>query len=40
MTVPIQVLEIMVYGALGVSAAGPFVLLYLLWRDWKAGRLW
>lgn len=40
MSVPIQVLEIMVYGALAVSAMAPVVLLVLLWRDWRGGKLW
>jgi hypothetical protein len=40
MTVPLLVLEVMVYGALAVSALAPPVLLALLYRDWKRGKLW
>lgn len=40
MTVPLFLLELMVYGALAVSALTPIVLLALLYRDWKEGKLW
>lgn len=40
MTIPLAVLEVLVYGALIVSAVGPITLLVLLWRDWKGGKLW
>ena len=40
MTVPLFVLQAMVYVALTVSAAAPVVLLVLLFRDWKRGNLW
>ena len=40
MTFPLVVLEVLVYGALLVSAYTPVLLLYLLYRDWKGGRLW
>ena len=40
MTVPLYVLEAMVYGALAVSALAPLILLGLLYRDWKGGKLW
>ena len=40
MTVPLFVLQALVYAALTVSAAAPIVLLALLFRDWKRGNLW
>jgi hypothetical protein len=40
MTLPVSVLDFMVYGALLVSAVTPIVLLVLLFRDWKGGKLW
>jgi hypothetical protein len=30
----------LVWGAVAITVAGPFVLLGLLWRDWRAGKLW
>jgi hypothetical protein len=40
MTIPLYLLDTMVYTALTVSAIGPVLLLYLLYRDWKKGCLW
>jgi hypothetical protein len=40
MTVPLSVLDAMVFGALIVSAITPVLLLVLLVRDWKRGELW
>lgn len=40
MTLPLTVLEILVHGALIVSALVPLLLLWLLYRDWKEGKLW
>lgn len=40
MIFPLAVLEVMVYAALVVSACAPVILLVLLYRDWREGRLW
>lgn len=40
MTFPLIALELLVYGALLVSAVAPLLLLALLYRDWKEGKLW
>ncbi len=40
MIFPLFILEAMVYSALAISACAPIVLLALLYRDWKEGKLW
>lgn len=40
MTIPLSILQVMVYAALLVSACTPIALLVMLCRDWKQGRLW
>lgn len=37
---PLSVLQVLVYAALAVSALAPLILLTLLYRDWKGGKLW
>jgi len=40
MTIPLFLFDALVYGALAVSSLAPILLLVLLYRDWKAGKLW
>jgi hypothetical protein len=40
MTVSLFVLQCLVFSALAVSALAPVILLWLLWLDWRGGRLW
>lgn len=40
MIFPLVILEVLVYAALAVSALAPVILLALLYRDWREGKLW
>ncbi len=40
MTLPLVVLEVLVYAALVTSAVTPVALVWLLVRDWRSGKLW
>lgn len=40
MTLSATALSLLIYVSLGLTVAAPLILLVLLGRDWKAGRLW
>jgi hypothetical protein len=40
MTLSAAALSLLIYTSLGLTVAAPLILLALLVRDWKAGRLW
>jgi hypothetical protein len=40
MTLSATALSLLIYISLGMTIAAPLILVLLLARDWKAGRLW
>lgn len=40
MTLPVSIFSVLILAALALSAVAPVVLLFLLVRDYRRGKLW